>query len=123
MARINHNGYVEIRIPNHHRVRGNGYVFEHIVVVEEKIGRALLKNEQVHHIDGNKQNNDPSNLDVVDIAEHARITGKERRLKNMVKCSGCGVEVYRKPSEQTGRNFCNKSCKAKHQRRGEKGGF
>jgi hypothetical protein len=37
---------------------------EHRIVAEEKIGRKLLPGEQVHHIDQNKGNNDPDNLEV-----------------------------------------------------------
>lgn len=46
----------------------------HRVVAEQKIGRLLLPGEVVHHIDGNKLNNDPSNLEVLSSqAEHARL--------------------------------------------------
>lgn len=34
----------------------------HRIVAEQKIGRALLPGEVVHHIDGNIRNNSPSNL-------------------------------------------------------------
>lgn len=45
----------------------------HRIVMEIKIGRDLLKNEDVHHIDGNKINNDPSNLMVISRSDHARL--------------------------------------------------
>jgi HNH endonuclease len=35
---------------------------EHIVIAEQKRGKLILDNEQVHHIDGDKENNNPSNL-------------------------------------------------------------
>lgn len=38
---------------------------EHRVVAEQMLGRKLRKGEVVHHIDLNKQNNDPSNLVVL----------------------------------------------------------
>ena len=45
----------------------------HRVVAEQVIGRPLLPGEVVHHIDGNKRNNDPSNLMVfASQSEHAR---------------------------------------------------
>lgn len=42
----------------------------HRVVVERMIGRKLTSKDVVHHIDGNKQNNDPSNLKVMTHSEH-----------------------------------------------------
>ena len=45
----------------------------HRVVAEEKIGRKLEKGEIVHHIDGDKWNNHPDNLEVMTQSEHARI--------------------------------------------------
>ncbi len=38
------------------------YVMEHRLVMAEKIGRPLQPEERVHHLDGNRQNNDPGNL-------------------------------------------------------------
>lgn len=45
----------------------------HRLTAEKKIGRKLLPEEQVHHIDGNKVNNHPSNLMVCTAAEHVSI--------------------------------------------------
>ena len=45
----------------------------HRIVAEQILGRPLKKGEVVHHIDGNKRNNDPSNLMVFKTqAEHAQ---------------------------------------------------
>lgn len=51
---------------------------EHRIVAEEKIGRPLQPGEIVHHIDGNKQNNAPENLQIMTQAEHARMHMKQR---------------------------------------------
>ncbi len=56
-----HKGYVLIRNTTHHRSVG-GYVREHILVMEEKIGRPVLKTEVVHHINHKKDDNRPENL-------------------------------------------------------------
>ena len=60
------NGYIEItRGPD----KGRG---QHVVVMEEHLGRKLAKDEVVHHVDGNRQNNDIDNLQVMTRAEHTR---------------------------------------------------
>ena len=41
-----------------------GFEFEHRFVMERHIGRPLAEGENVHHIDGDKLNNDPSNLEL-----------------------------------------------------------
>lgn len=63
------NGYVLIQkslVPeNHHRLCDwSAPVMEHRYVMSVKLNRPLYKDEIVHHIDGNKQNNDQSNLEL-----------------------------------------------------------
>jgi hypothetical protein len=59
------NGYVLIKVGvDHHLADVRGYAYEHRLVAEQKIGRRLLAGEIVHHVDGDKQNNDPANLQV-----------------------------------------------------------
>ena len=50
-------------MPVHPRADNYGYVFEHIIILEAKLGRPLAPGEVSHHIDGNKLNNLPENLD------------------------------------------------------------
>jgi hypothetical protein len=57
-----HHKYRLLLLPNHPFADKRGYYREHRYVLEQKLGRYLTPNEEVHHIDGNGLNNDPSNL-------------------------------------------------------------
>lgn len=54
-------GYVYLYRPNHPHQR-RGYIKKANLIVEKKLGRFLKKGEVIHHIDGNKLNDKPSNL-------------------------------------------------------------
>lgn len=62
-------GYRLIYMPGHPNSSKTGkgragYVREHRLVMEAVLGRYLDPSEVVHHIDGNKLNNTPSNLEL-----------------------------------------------------------
>lgn len=71
------NGYRVIYLPTHPRAMQsecwNGYIYEHIVIAEQHLGRALHEDEIVHHLDGNRANNRSGNLLVITRAEHAKL--------------------------------------------------
>ena len=72
------NGYRFIWVgPSHPRNR-NGYVQEHVLIMEKHLGRYLkyygrgnAENEVVHHIDKNRLNNNISNLQLMTLREHS----------------------------------------------------
>lgn len=55
-------GYLRELAPGHPRANARGYVYQHRLVMERILGRSLILGEVVHHEDGNRANNDPSNL-------------------------------------------------------------
>lgn len=69
------NGYIEIT-----RGSDKGRPL-HRVIMERQIGRALTRDECVHHIDGDRANNDLSNLQLMTRKEHASLHAKENAPK------------------------------------------
>jgi uncharacterized protein (DUF1330 family) len=67
---IDSRGYVCVKVTH-----GEKYNYRHLhrVVMEKHIGRPLERKEMVHHIDGNKENNDISNLALLDFSQHTTI--------------------------------------------------
>lgn len=66
-------GYTLVYKPNHPCADPIGYVLEHRIIVEEKLGRYLSSDEIVHHKNGIKTDNNIDNLVVISKSEHAKI--------------------------------------------------
>lgn len=94
----------------------------HREIMEQKLGRPLLPNEVVHHLDGDKKNNNPNNLllfaSSTDHSAHHAI----RKPLTLV-CLLCHTEFQRRGNwERSNRKkgkegpFCSKSCAGKWSR-------
>lgn len=57
-------GYVRVHDKNHPRACKNGFVFEHIKIISESLGRDLRSHENVHHLNGDRADNRIENLEL-----------------------------------------------------------
>ncbi len=79
--------YIYVWAPDHPNAKrngkgGGGYVLEHRLVMEKKIGRYLTKDEDVNHINGVKDDNRLENLSLVSHFAHYEKHG----------CPNCGFK-------------------------------
>lgn len=78
-------GYKMVYMPNHPRANSNGRIFEHIAVFEDANGIRVPEGNVVHHINGNKTDNRPENLLMMERGEHTRLHSTGREMDEAVK--------------------------------------
>lgn len=77
---VRFDGYIMVRrgsIPK--SAKGARYTLLHRLIVEEMLGRKLLRSEIIHHKNHNKSDNRIENLEITTHIEHARTHIKKRR--------------------------------------------
>ena len=102
--RIDQHGYVSVRAPDGHphaRVlpgKNVGFLFEHRLVMEQKIGRYLTPAEVVDHIDGLTLHNHPDNLRLFpDNGSHLRHT-LAKKVPSLTKAGRLNLQLrHRQP--------------------------
>lgn len=75
-------GYVTVYYPTHPDASAGGWIMEHRLVMEQHLGRRLLKTEQVNHINHVRHDNRVENLEILTPGDHARESnafGKRKR--------------------------------------------
>lgn len=89
--------YIYAIVRGHPKATPKSYVLAHRAIAENEIGRYLLDSEVVHHINGNKKDNRPENLQVMDKRDHIRhhVRQKGSVFVNLV-CPWCKKEFSKR---------------------------
>jgi len=74
-------GYRYLYMPNHPYCSHHNYVAEHRFIMETQIGRYLINDEIVHHINEDKLDNKIENLQLMTISEHLKYH-KSKLIRN-----------------------------------------
>lgn len=89
------NGYTKINMPNHPRADLHGYVYTHIVVAENALGKSLPPQAEIHHHSSGARFDNTQLVICQDTAYHKLLHKREAALTacghaNWLKCSFCG---------------------------------
>lgn len=106
--------------PPHPKANAKGLYPLHRVLMENHIGRLLRDDEDVHHKDENKSNDDIGNLELLGHSDHAKLHNPEA---DDVPCTcPCGKVFFLKPHLLRQRKeraktavCCSRSCAVKVQ--------
>lgn len=120
--------YKLVKAPAHPKATSNGFVYEHVLVVEAALGHSLPDGAEIHHIDENTRNNAPTNLVACqNDAYHKLLHVRARALAacgnpSWRKCCMCKryddpANLKSKQSGTTGRTFYHNACAADYQRK------
>lgn len=105
---IHKSGYIMIRLKSNEFPNKIGrYVMKHRFIMEEYLGKKISKNQDVHHINGDKQDNRIQNLIVLTKKEHQNSHHKKYLPR---KCFNC-KNIINNPRKNT--KFCSHKCHMK----------
>lgn len=82
MAPVTKSNYVRHYMPSHPRANTQGYIYEHVFVVEQALGHCLPDGAEVHHVNERRRDNRNRNLVVCqDHAYHAFLHQRSRAYR------------------------------------------
>lgn len=113
-------GYKYCRtFPKHPKANSKGLYPLHRVVMENKLGRLLRSDEDVHHINHDKDNNKPKNLENINKSKHGKLHAKTVKDIHLIcplaECKNKFVlkpHLYRlrKKRNKSNQVFCSPKC-------------
>ncbi len=108
-AKAKNNGYLCFYDKDHPLATTDGRVPLHRHLASVYIAKRWLNStEQVHHIDGNKENNDISNLEILSVTEH--FYRHHTKLETLTAtCSTCS-KIFRYTNRTGVGMFCSLEC-------------
>jgi len=74
-------GYIRLYAGNHPYAGRRKMICEHVMIMELIIGRAILPNECVHHINGIRSDNRIENLQLMSRSSHSKLHGPHVSMK------------------------------------------
>ena len=90
------------------KIRGLGAQLDHRLIMSVLLGRQLLPTEYVHHLDRNRWNNHPRNLQVLGAGAHTSLTLQRRPFPNW--CPGCGRPFRPRSRAIRSQQWCSRAC-------------
>lgn len=116
------NGYVVIYRPESPSAMKSkvwdGYIYEHIYVIENDIGRQVRKDEVVHHMDCDRSNNRLSNLLLLPESQHVKLHAwMDKGCKisktgdNPIKECSCGARIYSGEGKHCSLKCAGEACR------------
>lgn len=112
-----YNGRVYVRCPDGYEGKRykHNFILKSRFLMEQKLNRTLAPNETVHHRDGNKQNDNPDNLEVLNLKEHSRLHGIKQKRYVLLQCPSCKKIFERERRKthlvkDTKLTFCSRIC-------------
>lgn len=82
-------GYVLVPGNGHPNSRKSGRIFEHVLVMSEHLGRPLLPEENVHHVNGIRDDNRLDNLELWSTSQP-----KGQRVSDKLEWARKMIELY-----------------------------